>query len=140
MKKCFKCLSEKPETEFYKHSGMTGGLMGKCKECTKLDAKNRRMTNPKVQEYDRLRGNRQSAEYLRGYRARFPKKYKAHCKVGYMVKSGKLTNPGSCESCGSTMYVQAHHDDYDKPEVVRWLCSICHRRWHSDNGEALNAT
>ncbi len=30
-----------------------------------------------------------------------------------------------CEVCGRADS-QAHHDDYDQPLVVRWLCSVCH--------------
>lgn len=138
MKKCFKCGAEKPYTEFYKHPRMADGHLNKCKECTKTDVKERRATNPAVQEYDRMRGNRQNTGYLAGYRKRYPKKYSAHQSVAWAVKSGRLVNPGIC-GCGSTFHVEAHHDDYDKPLEVRWLCSLCHKRWHAEYGEALNS-
>ena len=45
-----------------------------------------------------------------------------------------------CESCGKTgamkdgrNVVQAHHDDYNKPLEVRWLCQPCHHEWHKNH-------
>lgn len=41
MKRCFKCFEEKKVDEFYKHKMMGDGHLGKCKECTKKDVKER---------------------------------------------------------------------------------------------------
>jgi len=51
-------------------------------------------------------------------------KCRAQSKVAYAIKTSKLVR-GPCEVCGSTN-VHAHHDDYDKPLEVRWLCSLHH--------------
>lgn len=139
MKTCFKCGAEKPLSEFYKHAKMADGHLNKCKECTKTDVKVRRQANPAVQEYDRKRGNRQNAEYLRRYRAENPKKYRAHQMVGRAVKEGTLVKLDKCEVCANGLGIEGHHDDYDKPLEVRWLCSRCHSLWHVEHGEALNA-
>jgi len=40
-KVCFKCETEKVLPEFYKHSKMSDGYLGKCKDCTKNDTKKR---------------------------------------------------------------------------------------------------
>lgn len=40
-----------------------------------------------------------------------------------------------CERCGERS-VNAHHDDYDRPLDVRWLCVPHHREWHRLNGPA----
>lgn len=43
------------------------------------------------------------------------------------IKAGTLVRQ-PCEKCGATR-VHAHHDDYDEPLSVRWLCPT-HHRWH----------
>ena len=48
-----------------------------------------------------------------------------------------ILKPGPCEVCGEKgkmadgrNMVQAHHDDYNKPLEVRWLCQKHHHEWH----------
>lgn len=42
-----------------------------------------------------------------------------------------------CEICGAK--AEAHHEDYNKPLEVRWLCFKHHREWHKthENPELL---
>ena len=136
-KTCFKCGSEKPLTEFYKHSQMRDGYVNKCKECNKKDVKENRDKNiDYYREYDRSRGYRSHNETLRAYRSKYPNKCKAHRIVQRAIRSGKLFSE-SCERCGSEN-THAHHDDYLKPLNVRWLCPVCHFEWHKQNGEGKN--
>lgn len=137
MKKCFKCGVERPLSEFYKHSKMADGHLNKCKECAKNDVRVHRKNNDSVREYDRSRGNRQGSDYVREYRVRYPNKYKAHNAVNNAIRRGDIVKPDMCD-CGSNFHLEAHHDDYSKPLEVRWMCSVCHKRWHAKNGEALN--
>lgn len=141
MKPCFKCEVVKPISEFYKNSNMRDGHSNKCKECTKVDVRaNRQERLEYYREYDRKRGSRQSAENLRNYRANNPKKWAAHKTVQRMIKQGDLVKPDECQSCGrSDRGVHGHHDDYSKPDQVRWLCPGCHHQWHAEHGEAANA-
>lgn len=55
------------------------------------------------------------------------------------ILRGKL-EPKPCEKCGfdgefkdGRNAIQAHHDDYNKPLDVRWLCQKCHHEWHKNN-------
>lgn len=56
------------------------------------------------------------------------------------IRYGRMHNPGKCSVCddesrytdGRTA-IQAHHDDYNKPLCVRWLCQKCHHDWHKNN-------
>lgn len=138
MKKCFKCGVEKPLTEFYKHKQMADGHLNKCKDCTKKDSTDRRNKNiDAVREYDRNRGNRQGSDYIKQYRKKYPKKAAAHRKVNYELRKGSILKK-PCEVCGAVKVV-AHHDDYDRPLEIRWLCQAHHKQWHEKNGEGKNA-
>ena len=44
---------------------------------------------------------------------------------------------GPCEVCG-TAKTHGHHDDYDKPLTVRWLCGPHHRELHTQLRHAAN--
>jgi hypothetical protein len=57
-----------------------------------------------------------------------PGKYEAHLAVQRAVKAGELDKE-SCEVCGVEA-VDAHHDQYDEPLRVRWLCRRHHTRLH----------
>lgn len=137
MKVCFKCKIEKPLSDYYRHSDMSDGYLNKCKSCTKKDAQDYRYKNiDAIREYDRDRGNRQDYSYTKEYRLKFPKKIKAQSKVSREIKKGNLSRK-PCEICGEIKSV-AHHDDYDKPLDVRWLCQAHHKQWHAVNGGGLN--
>jgi hypothetical protein len=64
----------------------------------------------------------------------FPLKAKATYEVHVASKKGILIKQ-PCETCGSVEDIQAHHDSYYPNDWlrVRWLCTSCHRRWHSEN-------
>ena len=134
MKKCFKCEIEKPVDQFYRHPQMSDGRLNKCKDCAKRDVQMNRLDKiERYRKYDRKRGNRQSIEYLRTYRKNNASKYAAHSAVNNAVRSGKLHRSESCESCGSTdRWIHGHHDDYDKPLNVMWLCPVCHKQRHKE--------
>ena len=62
------------------------------------------------------------------------------------IARGVVERKTHCEACGATgtmkdgrSAIQAHHDDYNKPLEVRWLCQRCHHEWHKTN-EAVMPT
>lgn len=138
MKQCFKCGAEKPLTEFYRHPQMKDGHVNKCKECNKGDNReNRANKREKYVEYDRARSQTKARKEQRkrhqlARRSRSPKKYKANQAVSNAIRDGRLVR-GICEVCGSSERVEGHHDDYNKPLSVRWLCFSHHREWHKHN-------
>jgi hypothetical protein len=56
---------------------------------------------------------------------------RAHNLVEKAVAKGILV-PRPCEVCGNPK-AQAHHDDYQQPLQVRWLCKKHHHEWHKHN-------
>ena len=143
MKQCFKCNEAKELSEFYKHPQMSDGHVNKCKECNKNDvSKNYRKNIDHYKAYEKTdkrkkSHNERSSKFCKKYRKSNPKKYRAHQIVNNSIRAGKLIKPKECSSCGSDYHIHAHHDDYNKPLLVRWLCASCHNSWHSKN-EALN--
>lgn len=55
-------------------------------------------------------------------------KIKARKAVYHAIRFGKLKKQ-PCESCGESK-VHGHHDDYNKPLEVRWLCQKHHDQYH----------
>jgi hypothetical protein len=62
------------------------------------------------------------------------KRDRARNGVFQAVKSGRLIRL-PCEVCGERNS-EGHHDDYDKPLQVRWLCNRHHNEWHRINGKS----
>ena len=151
VKTCFKCGQEKPITEFYKHPKMGDGYLGKCKECTKADARGNRANNiTYYRDYDKQRAmlpkrvearnayaktdvsKEYKYEYLKQYRKNNPEKWAAHAAVRNALKTGRLKK-SPCEVCGNEKSVVAHHHDYSKPLDVIWLCHFHHRQVHTQS-------
>ena len=135
-KECFKCKTIKPLTEFYRHSEMADGHLNKCKQCTKHDVAEHREKNlDKIRAYDRERGKlperiKLSVEVNRAWRSEDLRRQRAHNMVSHAIKKGELTRM-SCIRCGN-LKTEAHHEDYDKPLDVMWLCSPCHKQRHKE--------
>jgi hypothetical protein len=63
------------------------------------------------------------------WRKRNPQAHWAHLSTQTAIRHGLLV-PEPCEVCGETK-VDAHHSDYNRPLVVRWLCRKHHKALHA---------
>lgn len=136
MKQCFKCARILPRSEFYRHPQMGDGLLGKCKECTKVDVRsNREAKLESYREYDRRRFSEDPARRLATYansravKWRSPEKWRARYELGNAVRDGRVV-PQPCQHCGTEEKIHGHHPDYSKPLDVTWLCVSCHFAEH----------
>ncbi len=149
-KRCFKCLCDKPLEDFYKHSAMGDGRLGKCKECTKADVrKNRTEKIAHYRAFDKARASQphrvaaraaysKTPAYAESHAAsakrwanKHPERRKASHIVSNAVRDGKLIPWPVCavpECCGKP---QGHHPDYSRPLDVVWLCVKHHKEAHA---------
>jgi hypothetical protein len=80
------------------------------------------------------RGKERLRDGRKAWAANHPNKRAAHVITGNALRDGRLMR-GPCEVCGNRE-TEAHHDDYDKPLTVRWLCREHHIEWHTSKREA----
>ena len=136
MKICFKCNQRKVNSEFYRHSQMADGRLGKCKECCKSYEKKFRRDNPeKKREYESVRNKdplrrKKKLEYAKNRKLRNPLKARANELVAIHINSGRLVRPEKYSACWKKCTPEAHHEDYTKPLEIIWLCFKCHRARH----------
>lgn len=135
-KECFKCKTVKPLNEFYKHSKMADGHLNKCMACTKQDvAKHRSENLEAIRAYDLFRAKnkdriKMSAAINKVWRQEDSRRTRAHNAVARAIRKGTLTRE-PCERCGEVKSL-AHHEDYDFPLTVNWLCQPCHKQRHKE--------
>jgi hypothetical protein len=115
---------------------MLDGHVNKCKECNKKDVTaNREKNIGRIREYDKERSKNKErvaaqTEQTRAWRAEDKRRAVAHSAVARAIRNGTLGRI-PCVRCGNEKSV-AHHEDYDKPLDVVWLCQPCHVKRHKE--------
>lgn len=125
MKKCSRCGAEKPLYEFHRRSEYARGprVMSWCRQCHKnWCAKYRNTHREQLREYQRAYQKR------RVEKPEERKKIAARVALRAAIKSG-LIKQLPCAECGEPK-TEAHHEDYDKPLDVVWLCEPHHSQRH----------
>lgn len=148
-KVCFKCQKELPIDDFYKHPRMADGRLGKCKSCTKSDVSgNRRDKVDYYRNYDQARnsspdrvaarfayqhsdrGREVSRPIKKAWADRNPRKRAAQILFRNRLRNAPELGPFPCIHCGAKAH--AHHENYDKPLDVVWLCPLHHKQRHKE--------
>lgn len=140
-KECYDCGQIKRTEKFYKGRSW-------CVECRNKAKREDRMRNIEYyREYDRKRNvgkrkinglarlrnwQKNNPEKIKEttykYRRENPVQYKAHYTISNYLCSGRLQKE-PCVICGDENSV-AHHEDYEKPLEIIWMCQKCHRFYH----------
>ena len=116
---------------------MLDGHLNKCKICTKNDVAIHRLANiNKIRQYDKERSKlperkKLNTTIVKAWRQEDNKRQKCHNAVSRAIKRGILVRM-PCIKCNSLKSL-AHHENYNKPLDVMWLCQICHKDWHKHN-------
>ena len=110
--RCWSCKEKKPITAFHKDRTRSNGACSRCKVCHKK----------REQHKSYLR------KYAREYQKYHPKKTNARSLVRKAIKLGVLVR-GVCTFCPNTK-TEAHHENYNKPLDVIWLCDLHHQHLH----------
>jgi hypothetical protein len=124
LKTCSSCFEDKPTSEFYKSTLNRDGLLGYCRICHGKKIKNKRESK-KLLSFDEV------APHKKFWLAENKLKKKAHQAVAYAIQTKRLIRQ-PCERCNTTQNVVAHHEDYNKPLDVMWLCKQHHKERHME--------
>lgn len=131
-KVCKDCGHPKLVEEFYRHPQIGDGRLNACKECHKRAViANREKKREYYSAYEQERFQRperkaNASDYQKTLRRINPDKYKARNAVNNALRDGRLVKE-SCQHCGTTDKVEAHHSDYSRPLDIEWVCFRCHR-------------
>ena len=132
IKRCGKCKTEKPLSEFNKNSHKNDGLQGQCRECQKESNNSGYITNP-----NRKLSVKNTNKVNKDYNTKLMRRYKRFC---------------GCKVCGERepVALDLHHvdpttKDYSPASLVGYstetmkkefrkcivLCATCHRKVHA---------
>lgn len=140
---CKQCGEEKLLLDFPRDKKSRNGRMLYCKPCwnarnRKWRADNRAKARAGSREWH-VRHREESRARSREY----------HKRTGYVhaveqdrlkrwardtlrraLRSGDIAKPDTCQRCGLFARLHGHHDDYERPLDVQWLCPACHGFLH----------
>lgn len=72
-----------------------------------------------------------------GYGRLNPEKTIARYKVRMAIYKEELVRASQCEHCDRERFTYGHHEDYNRPLDVIWLCQRCHSRLHAAKNRRL---
>lgn len=131
---CKKCDSSKPINEFYKSTIYKAGH-GQCKPCVRARVNASHRAAHRLAFYASDDGKQAARDKFQLYVSRYPGRHAVRVATNKALAAGKIVKSNYCSECGNDdeSKIEAHHDDYNHPLSVRWLCRDCHWSWHNHN-------
>jgi hypothetical protein len=154
MRRCSKCLVEKDDCEFGKKGNVCKECVrikdreryalnpnskkesslkyqkGNYDQCRQRIERWREENREKVQEQNRASYQRNKQWYENRNAKQDKDKRYARMLLNAHIKMGKIDRPERCQECNCESKLHGHHQDYQKPLEVLWLCAKCHNRIH----------
>lgn len=120
--KCSGCGSNK---NLYKSNVSKNGTQYYvCRECNKKRVKKYRQTQ---------KGKKNVRKAVYKSIKKYPEKQKARARSYYLLLKGEILKVDKCEECGIEENLFIHHNNYDDPLDITWLCKECHLLTHKNN-------
>lgn len=138
-KYCSKCKKIKNINEFGFDKNRKSLHQAYCKICKNITMKEWRNNNPdrdiltQKKSYINNKHKYRNKQILRSnkWKEKNKKAVIAHILVSKAIKTGKIKRINKCEICHKNKNTVGHHDDYNYPYKIKWLCRSCHRKFHN---------
>lgn len=142
MKLCTICGVEKSLAEFYiaKTGPRAGKVSSYCRACNAEKSRAwkqgpGRARHAALNRASRFRNRETYSARGKRWFAKNPEARYAQNQVRSALRRGDMVRE-PCSICGATP-AHAHHDDYSKPLIVRWLCPKHHKVRHAELASEL---
>ena len=145
LRQCTHCSETKPLEDYPFNKGY---FLWRCKKCWEKRFNETFRSDPEWQAKDKAwrekynsDGRRKNTPFeINGERnKRYPEKSRARRILRDAISRGEVIRPLTCENCGNggvgrdgRSTIQGHHDDYNSPLDVKWLCTTCHAAMHRE--------
>ena len=144
IKVCTKCGIEKELEGFSLRRDSKDGRMASCILCRRVSNQKRYSENKekikashkvyRESHREEIKAHRKTDSYRESdKRSRLKAQNACRSRNYFHRNRHNIAVPETCSRCPSSNRVEAHHDDYNKPMEVKFLCQTCHIKWHKSN-------
>ena len=118
-KACTTCGKVKPLTDFYRDRRIRSGYFTECKVCIRLRNVAWVKANPE-RNYDHQKSwHKKNGDVVQCWGV-----------IAYAIRQGRITKK-PCVKCGTVNDIHAHHENYNEPHNITWLCRKHHVELHN---------